>query len=116
MKNIFLNLGTIITEWDDGFKICKEFLETEDEYRKFALHLVSIAEYFKLDGWLLNVENKVENVPNLIGFIEHLTNMMHQVIPGSTVIWYDSVINDGSLKWQNRLNDKNRLLCSLVFF
>ena len=29
-------------------------------------------------------------------------------IPGSEVIWYDSIIDTGQLKWQNKLCEKNR--------
>lgn len=41
-------------------------------------------------------------------FLRYLTDQMHERVPGSMVIWYDSVLNDGSLKWQNELNDSNR--------
>ncbi|CAM9279878.1 unnamed protein product [Scytosiphon promiscuus] len=37
---------------------------------------------------------------------------------GSTVLWYDSVGVDGKLKWQNRLNEKNRVFfdaCDGIF-
>ena len=47
-------------------------------------------------------------MPQLVGFVEYLTKEMHTHVPGSKVIWYDSVIIDGSLKWQDMLNDKNR--------
>jgi len=33
---------------------------------------------------------------------------MHERVPGSVVIWYDSVLKNGSLNWQNELNDDNR--------
>lgn len=33
---------------------------------------------------------------------------MHIAIPGSQVIWYDSVTKYGDLLWQNELNDLNR--------
>lgn len=49
-------------------------------------------------------EDKVENLRK---FVEYLTSQIHQAIPGSEVIWYDSVLNTGQLKWQDELNDKN---------
>lgn len=49
-------------------------------------------------------EDKVENLHK---FVEYLTSQIHQAIPGSEVIWYDSVLNTGQLKWQDELNDKN---------
>lgn len=36
-----------------------------------------------------------------------LTTGMHQAVPGSKVIWYDSVTSDGELRWQSCLNEKN---------
>lgn len=35
---------------------------------------------------------------------------MHLVDKHAKVIWYDSVTCDGTLAWQNELNDKNRLV------
>lgn len=48
-----------------------------------------------------------DKVENLRKFVEYLTSQIHQAIPGSEVIWYDSVLNTGQLKWQDELNDKN---------
>lgn len=45
---------------------------------------------------------------NMALFLRYLTDQMHERVPGSVVIWYDSVLKDGSLKWQNELNDGNR--------
>ena len=47
-------------------------------------------------------------VKTLIGFMSYLTDVMHTAVQGSEVIWYDSVITTGELKWQDELNDKNR--------
>lgn len=48
-----------------------------------------------------------DKVENLRKFVEYLTSQIHQAIPGSEVIWYDSVLNTGQLKWQDELNNKN---------
>ena len=32
---------------------------------------------------------------------------MHEMVPGSQVIWYDAVTTSGILDWQNTLNDHN---------
>lgn len=34
---------------------------------------------------------------------------MHEEIPGSQVIWYDSMTNDGDIDWQNNITLKNEL-------
>lgn len=45
---------------------------------------------------------------NLPLFLRDLTAQVHSAVPGGLVIWYDSVLKDGTLKWQNELNDGNR--------
>lgn len=42
-------------------------------------------------------------------FLHYLTEKMHQEIPGSQVIWYDSMTQDGDIDWQNNLTVKNEL-------
>ena len=40
--------------------------------------------------------------------MKYLTSEMHQRIPNSLVIWYDSITYKGDLAWQDELNPKNR--------
>lgn len=47
-------------------------------------------------------------VGNLPLFLRDLTARVHSAVPGGLVIWYDSVLKDGTLRWQNELNDQNR--------
>ncbi|KAL3876300.1 hypothetical protein ACJMK2_034164 [Sinanodonta woodiana] len=113
-------LGTVITEWDDGKKNCEIFLQTEESYKALANKLVQIAVYYQFDGWLINIENiiQVNMIENLAGFVQYLTQKMHEAVPESLVIWYDSVISSGELKWQDQLNEKNRMFfdaCDGIF-
>ncbi|VDI37378.1 mannosyl-glycoprotein endo-beta-N-acetylglucosaminidase [Mytilus galloprovincialis] len=113
-------LGTLITEWKDGFKICEEFLASESSYQALADQMVKITQFYRFDGWLINIENKIveEKVPCLCKFVEYLTAKLHETLPGSEVIWYDSVINTGELTWQDALNDKNCMffdVCDGIF-
>lgn len=50
-------------------------------------------------------EVAVKNTPL---FLRYLTDQMHERVPGSLVLWYDSVIQTGHLQWQNELNESNR--------
>ena len=60
-NSLFLStVGTVITEYDDGFKKCSEFLESRESYTCFANKLVAIAQYYMFDGWLLNFENEIK--------------------------------------------------------
>ncbi|KAF6298474.1 endo-beta-N-acetylglucosaminidase [Rhinolophus ferrumequinum] len=42
-------------------------------------------------------------------FLRYLTTQLHQQVPGGLVLWYDSVVSSGQLKWQNELNEHNRV-------
>ncbi|XP_074081115.1 cytosolic endo-beta-N-acetylglucosaminidase isoform X2 [Macrotis lagotis] len=114
-------LGTLITEWKEGGQLCEKFL-SGDPYtsQKVADQLVRIAQFFRFDGWLINIENSLsmDAVENTPFFLQYLTEQLHQRVPGGLVIWYDSVTKDGQLKWQNELNENNRLFfdsCDGIF-
>ncbi|XP_078140863.1 cytosolic endo-beta-N-acetylglucosaminidase isoform X2 [Centroberyx gerrardi] len=104
-------LGTFITEWTDGAKVCEDFLKGEESYRTVADRLVQISHCYGFDGWLINIENSLSEVAvkNTPLFLRYLTDQMHERIPGSLVLWYDSVLENGQLKWQNELNPSNRV-------
>ncbi|XP_060079983.1 cytosolic endo-beta-N-acetylglucosaminidase-like [Ylistrum balloti] len=113
-------MGTLITEWDDGKKRCHQIIESDDSYKAFADKLVAITQHYGMDGWLVNIENVVEpdKVQRLCDFVAYLTKSLHEAIPGSQVIWYDSVINTGGLRWQDELNEKNCMffdVCDGIF-
>ncbi|XP_071620699.1 cytosolic endo-beta-N-acetylglucosaminidase [Heliangelus exortis] len=103
-------LGTFITEWMDGGKLCEAFLASgEEAYSAVSQQLARIAQHYRFDGWLINIENPLSAaaVQNLPHFLRHLTAQVHHAVPGGLVIWYDSVLQNGSLTWQNELNRQN---------
>ncbi|XP_062976192.1 cytosolic endo-beta-N-acetylglucosaminidase [Elgaria multicarinata webbii] len=105
-------LGTFITEWTAGGKMCESFLAGEEEaYRAVAEQLASIAQFYRFDGWLVNIENPltVTAARNAPRFLRYLTDQVHKVVPGGQVLWYDSVLSSGQLLWQNELNKKNKV-------
>jgi len=96
-----------------------------DEYGNFpyANKLVEIALYYGFDGWLMNQETDltvVKNANNEIvsgqfdyikaaelakkmqRFMAYLTKMAPE---GMEIHWYDSMLLDGSVRWQNQLNE-----------
>ncbi|XP_044275800.1 cytosolic endo-beta-N-acetylglucosaminidase isoform X2 [Varanus komodoensis] len=112
-RNGVLMLGTFITEWTDGGKMCEAFLAGEDEeaYQAVAAQLAAIAQFYRFDGWLVNIENSLSvsaarNVPH---FLRYLTAQVHRLVPGGQVLWYDSVLPSGELRWQNELNESNKV-------
>ncbi|XP_069511317.1 cytosolic endo-beta-N-acetylglucosaminidase [Ambystoma mexicanum] len=114
-------LGTFITEWDGGGQTCERFLAGEEAtYCAVADQLVQIAQFYQFDGWLINIENVLSSasVKNAPRFLRYLTDQLHAKVPGGLIIWYDSVIQDGELKWQNELNERNRIFfqsCDGIF-
>uniref|UniRef100_A0A8C5GPA7 Cytosolic endo-beta-N-acetylglucosaminidase n=1 Tax=Gouania willdenowi TaxID=441366 RepID=A0A8C5GPA7_GOUWI len=104
-------LGTFITEWTDGAVTCESFLKDEDSYRGVADKLVQISHCYRFDGWLINIENTLSEaaVKNTPLFLRYLSEQMHERVPGSLVLWYDSVVESGELKWQNELNQSNKM-------
>ncbi|XP_054987309.1 cytosolic endo-beta-N-acetylglucosaminidase isoform X1 [Sorex araneus] len=105
-------LGTFITEWKDGGRLCESFLAGDERsYQAVADQLVRIAQFFRFDGWLINIENSLSAaaVGNLPRFLQYLTAELHEQVPGGQVLWYDSVLSSGELKWQDELNERNRV-------
>ncbi|KAH0517904.1 Cytosolic endo-beta-N-acetylglucosaminidase [Microtus ochrogaster] len=105
-------LGTFITEWKEGGKLCESFLAGDERsYQAVADRLVQIAQFFRFDGWLINIENSLSPaaVGNTPPFLRYLTTQLHQLVPGGLVLWYDSVVQSGQLKWQDELNEQNRV-------
>ena len=50
----------MITEHTEGENICKKFLASSAEFMVVADKMVEIADYYNMDGWLLNIENKIQ--------------------------------------------------------
>ncbi|QHN81953.1 Cytosolic endo-beta-N-acetylglucosaminidase [Arachis hypogaea] len=58
----------------------------------------------------INMEVNLDRgqIPNLKEFVDHLSSLMHSSVPGSLVLWYDSITVDGDLNWQDQLNYYNK--------
>ena len=120
-KNGVKILATFITEWEPGRKenllLMEDCISVDFEKMEFADKLIEIAKFYKFDGWFFNFEAEIkpEHVPVMEKFLKYMTSKCHKEIPDSMVLWYDSVTRDGSLKWQNMLNEQNKLYV-LFFF
>ncbi|KAJ1417713.1 Glycoside hydrolase, family 85 [Sesbania bispinosa] len=103
-------LGTFITEWDEGRAVCDVLLSTKESAQMYAERLAELAVDLGFDGWLINMEVNLDpgQISNLKEFVDHLSLRMHSSLPGSLVIWYDSVTIDGNLSWQDQLNKYNK--------
>lgn len=105
-------LGTLIFEWEKGAKELQKILVSFKTRARAASQLASIAKFYGFDGWLVNVEVELPGgspaASDLAAFVGDLTRATRKVVGHvSEVIWYDSVTRDGSLNWQNELNQDN---------
>ncbi|PAV88902.1 hypothetical protein WR25_02748 [Diploscapter pachys] len=107
-----LVLGTFITEWTGGYALCSQIFDSTEHCDAAIDVLVRISKHYKFDGWLINIENKCQPdwIPNICYFLRQLTDRTRSTSPiGATrVIWYDSVLENGRLHWQNQLNTLNK--------
>lgn len=75
-------IGTVITEWEQGKEICAKLFESKECTIRYANLLVDIAEYYGIDGWLINLENSLDHpdtqVPLVQLFLSHLTCKMKE--------------------------------------
>lgn len=102
-------LGTLITEYKDGFLLCNELFTYSSNIDSLIKCMVKLTKLCNFDGWLINIENPLIDgkVDQMWSFLETLTSEIKKLDEGNVVIWYDSVIDTGELKWQNELNEKN---------
>mgnify|MGYP001797082421 CR=1 FL=1 len=52
--------GTFITEWDDGYQKCVALLSDVSLLERAVNQMVNIALHHSMDGWLINIENRIE--------------------------------------------------------
>lgn len=53
-------LGTLITEWDQGHQHCSRLFADTQAAETTARQLAALARYRRFEGWLINIENKVD--------------------------------------------------------
>lgn len=129
-KNGVKVIGSVflgIAQWGGSPDTVEKLLEQDGQGRFVMAHqLVAIAQYYGFDGWLVNQETDLTAVKDaqnqlvkgqkdakrgaelaarMLAFMQYLTAIAPQ---GMEIHWYDSMIADGRVRWQNALNDKNQ--------
>lgn len=121
-------LGSIflaVNQYGGSVDTVRQFL-ARDKNGEFpvARELVAIAEYYQFDGWLMNQETDLTKQKNhadkiieqqdfktgafLAKEMQDFMRYLTQIAPEHMEIhWYDAMINDGQVKWQNMLNAHN---------
>ncbi|KAH6943196.1 hypothetical protein HPB50_017153 [Hyalomma asiaticum] len=111
-------LGTF-TVGDDGTSTIK-MVRDAGLGSQVAAQLTKVATVGKFDGWLISIGCKMDrgSIEFVKDFLGTITAEMHKAVPGSLVIWYDSVDVDGNFEPRNELNHKNGCffdLCDGIF-
>jgi len=122
-------IGTIFFRpavYGGNAKTVADFLKTDQQGRfTYAHQLVDIANYYGFDGWLMNQETDLTVVKDANNDIidgqfnpergaelglkmQHFMRYLTKIAPaGMEIHWYDAMLLDGSVAWQNRLNKKS---------
>ncbi|KAI6656431.1 Cytosolic endo-beta-N-acetylglucosaminidase [Oopsacas minuta] len=119
-KHGVLSLGTLITEGEKGYGICLEILRNQASLNRSVDLILSITRYYGFDGWLVNIENPLPPslIDRMVEFLKQLTFGVKRINPEGAVIWYDAVTVRGELRWQNKLNQLNKIFfdaCDGIF-
>jgi len=129
-KNGVKVIGSVflgIAQWGGSPDTVEKLLEQDGQGRFVMAHqLVAIAQYYGFDGWLVNQETDLTAVKDaqnqllkgqedakrgaelaarMLAFMQYLTAIAPQ---GMEIHWYDSMIADGRVRWQNALNEQNQ--------
>lgn len=83
--------------------------QREDGSFPVADKLIEVATYYGFDGWFINQETQGGTPEDAAKMAEFLTYLQQNQGPGMEVIWYDSMIKEGPVKWQGALTDKNEM-------
>ncbi|KAG2234434.1 hypothetical protein INT48_007182 [Thamnidium elegans] len=126
-RNGVKSLGTFLVEGNNQMHEMEALLhgppldsgsDDDDPMRLWSpFYADKLGNHYGFDGWLFNIEceffpfptNPKTKAEELAKFMHYFKEKMHVEIPGSQVIWYDSMTNDGDVDWQNNLTCKNEL-------
>ena len=77
----------------EGAEMLEEILSCPAKTAQFVMVCSRLASHYRFDGWLLNIENKVDPalVPSLKDLVDQLTIAVKKEVEDGLVLWYDSV-------------------------
>lgn len=94
----------------------KEGKRIENNEFYYADKLIEICKSYGFDGYLMNFEARIlpELLPKLLAWLQYLRIKIKESIPHAEIIWYDSIIADGSVRWQSMLNQHNKMFMEVT--
>ncbi|KAL2916062.1 hypothetical protein HK105_204486 [Polyrhizophydium stewartii] len=116
-------LATFITEWNPGESENLMLIygpgynplipSTSFDFSPFfADRMVELAKFHGFDGWFINIEAPLpdaSHAPVMARFVRYLTERMRSEVPNGLVVWYDSLTRSGRIRWQDCLNEENKM-------
>lgn len=81
--------------------------QREDGSFPAADKLLEVARYYGFDGWFINQETAGGNTATAHKMKEFLKYLQDNKQENMHIMWYDSMIENGSIQWQNHLTEKN---------
>ncbi|MEW9502199.1 endo-beta-N-acetylglucosaminidase [Jeotgalibacillus marinus] len=70
--------------------------------------LIEVAEYYGFDGWFINQETAGGTQETAEKMKEFLAYLQTNKPESMHMMWYDSMVENGSISWQNALTDQNK--------
>lgn len=89
-----------------------QFIQNENGVFPVADKLIEVAKYYGFDGWFINQEtgNKGEvdaDTKLAKGMQQFMTYYKNK--SDLSIQWYDAMLNDGTVRWQHEINEKNEM-------
>lgn len=96
------------TEYGGKMEWLKQMLtQREDGSFPAADKLLEVADYYGFDGWFINQETGGGDTKTAQKMKDFLTYLQQHKPEDMQIMWYDSMINDGNIDWQNALTEHN---------
>ncbi len=102
---IFGNVFFPPTAYGGQIQWVNDFLQKNGNTFPVADKLIQVAEYYGFDGWFINQETAGGNsqtASDMRDFMIYIQN--HSNIQ---IEWYDAMIENGNIAWQNQLDSQN---------
>lgn len=94
----------------------RDLLEYDEKRKRFPIadKLIQVARTYGFDGWFINPETQTErggvdfpDTPKIGASMLAFLKYLRKTAPDLHIQWYDSLLPNGKLAWQNQLNSQN---------
>ena len=105
---VFGNVFFAPTVFGGSTATLTNFLEQDINGNFVAIpKMIAIMQYYNFDGWFINEETSTNAVTGqlMYTFVRDLTQQAEAI--GKEIMWYDSMVLNGTIAYQNRLGNNN---------